>query len=337
MVRASGLRGYEALMRQLGANPAALLKRYRIASETLSDDNALVPLRSVMHLFEASAELTQCPDFGLRLAEIQDISVLGPVAIAMQNADTVAGALEIASRYMFVHSPGMSLTLHPRSEVVRGAAEVRFGLHVPDLSVTRQTMDVCLGDVHHMVQLLAGKGYALKAVSLPHTPVASASTYNRFFGAPVRFEQSHAGLHITRDTLDLPVKTVNRALQQIAVEYLSMHFGNPEQTITARVRHAVQRTLGTAQGSKAAVAGMLGMHPRTLQRHLAAENTSFEILRETVQKELAMQYLAETRVQLTQLAGLLGYSEQSVFTRACQRWYGTTPSALRRGALKRSR
>ncbi len=86
MVRASGVRGYRALMHALGADAEEMLRRYRIAAEALDDDDALLPLRAVAQLLEASATATACADFGLRLAEIQDISVLGPVAIAMQNA-----------------------------------------------------------------------------------------------------------------------------------------------------------------------------------------------------------------------------------------------------------
>lgn len=330
MVRASGLRGYEALMRKLGADPVAMLRRYRIPPEALQDDDALLPLRSAVHLFEASASATQCPDFGLRLAEEQDISVLGPIAIAMQNAPTMASAIETISRYLFVHSPGMSLTVHPRSSLVRNAVELRFELQVPGQSSLRQTMDVCLADVHRMVQLLAGNRGGLLAVALPHVPLAPLSVYRRFFGAPVYIEQQYGGLHISRATFEQNLEGVNHALRKIAVDYLTLNFGLPGQAVAVRVRHALQRTLGTSQGSKSEVAALLSMHPRTLQRHLTVENTSFETLRETVQKEMALRYLRETRIPLSQLAGLLGYSEQSVFTRACRRWFGQTPSAVRR-------
>lgn len=332
MVRASGLRGYEALMRALGADPIAMLRRYRIAPEALRDDDALVPLRSAVHLFEASASLTRCPDFGLRLAEAQDISVLGPLAIAMRNAPTVASAIETASRYLFVHSPGMSLSVHPHGRLVPNAVELRFELRVSGQTALRQTMDVCLADIHRMVQLLAGQSGGLLAVALPHAPLAPLSVYRRFFGAPVHTEQAHGGLHIARASFEQNLQGVNHALRKIAVDYLSANFGNPEQTVTVRVRHALQRTLGTPQSGKTSVAALLGMHPRTLQRHLVNEGSSFELLRETVQKEMAQRYLRQTRIPLSQLAGLLGYSEQSVFSRACRRWFAMTPSALRRSA-----
>lgn len=332
MVRASGLRGYRTLMQSLGADPDAVLRRYRIDPQTLDDDDALLPLRATGHLLEASAGMTQCPDFGLRLTESQDISVLGPLAIAMQNAPTVAAALDIASRYLFMHSPGMVMSVHADSELIAGAVEVRFELQVPGQTVMRQTFDVCLGDVHRMIELLAGGRPALRAVSLPHTPIAPLSVYTRFFGAPVHVACKYGGLHLARETYELPLQAVNQTLQQLAVDYLALHFGNPGQTVAVRVRHVLQRTLGTAHSGKQAVAALLNMHPRTLQRRLLAEHTSFDILRDEVQRELARRYLCETRISLTQLAGLLGHSEQSVLTRACRRWFGMTPSALRRHA-----
>src|SRR3546814_1156806 len=116
----------------------------------------------------------------------------------------------------------MSMALHADSELVPGAVEVRFELQVPGHGVLRQTMDVCLGDVHHFIELLAGP-YALRAVSLSHTPIAPLSVYNRFFGAPVHPAQRHSGLHIARETFEMRLQTVNPSLQRIAVDYLAQH------------------------------------------------------------------------------------------------------------------
>jgi len=39
---------------------------------------------------------------------------------------------------------------------------------------------------------------------------------------------------------------------------------------------------------------------------------------------------------LTEVATLLGYSESSVLTRSCQRWFGCTPLTLRRNTGART-
>ena len=330
MVRASGLRGYVALMRELGCDPAPLLRRHRISRETLDDDEALIPMRAAARLLEASADAARCPDFGLRLSDLQDISVLGPVAIAIRNEPTVVSALDTASRYMFVHSPGMAMTVHARSDFIEDAAMVRFALDVPGQAVLRQTMDVCLGDIHHIIALLAGPQYQLRAVTLPHTPLATPLAYRRFYNAPVHFVQAHAALHIAPATLDTGLEAINDSLRSLAIEYLAQHFGDRAQSITARVRHALQRTLNTGQVSKAQVASLLGLHPRTLQRRLSAEGASFESLRETVRQEAALRYLCETQLPFGKVADMIGLPEQSVLSRNCRRWFGKTPSQIRK-------
>jgi len=329
-VRTSVLNGYLALMRQLGADPAEMLRRYRITPESLADEDALLSLRSVTQLLEASAAGTGCPDFGLRLSNKQDITVLGPLAIAMQNASTVGEALGYASRYLFVQSPGLSFSVHDSSLLARDSVELRVEIHLAQQPRQRQIVDLCLADLHHMLQVLADRHYLLRAVTLPHSVLAPLSTYKQFFAAPVRAEQEYAGLHIARSTLDASLQAGNRSLRQIAVEYLSLQFGEPDQALASRVRQTLRRTLVTRRASKAEIAGLLGMHPRTLQRHLAAEDTSFETIREELRKETALRYLCETRIPLTQLAGILGLSEQSALGRACRRWFGLSPAQLRK-------
>ena len=333
MVRTSGLRGYAALMHSLGGDAQALLRRHRIAPESLAGEDALVSLRAAVHLLEASAIETGCPDFGLRLSRMQDVSVLGPLAIMLQNAPTVRRAWEDVSRHMFVHSPGLVVSLHERSALFEGAAEMSFELRLARLPAQRQAIDLCLGDMHTITRLLAGGSYELRSVSLPHAPLAPMAVYRRFFdGVPVHAEQPRAALHLGPATLDARLQDTNPALRQITEDYLARHFRMPGESVSARVRLGLRRTLGTPRGDKTGVAGLLALHPRTLQRQLAAEGTSFEALREETRKDAALHYLRQTRMPLGQLADLLGFSEQSAMTRSCRRWFGMAPSEIRRDA-----
>ena len=118
-------------------------------------------------------------------------------------------------------------------------------------------------------------------------------------------------------------------MRQIALDYLS-RLEAPGQSLTSRVRQALRHTLGSAGGKKTDIADLLGMHPRTLQRHLKTEGTTFEILREDVRKEVALRYLRETQIPLKQLTDVLGLSEESALARSCRRWFGMPPSQLRR-------
>jgi len=71
------------------------------------------------------------------------------------------------------------------------------------------------------------------------------------------------------------------------------------------------------------------MHPRTLQRQLKEEKITFEEIREEVYKNATLRYLRDTTIPLKQLAGALGFSEQSALSRACERWFNESPSKIR--------
>ncbi|WP_020651535.1 AraC family transcriptional regulator [Massilia niastensis] len=325
MVRSSGARGYSELMRSLGVDPLPLLARHGLPADLGQDEEAMMPLHAVAALMEESAAVTACPDFGLRLAASQDIRILGPLAVAMQHAANVREAVLTASRYLFAHSPAIQLSMVEAGSAV----ELRMEIVLPHTPVRRQTLDQSLGITHRIVQFIAGSSYQLLAVTLPHKPLADLRVYRRFFGAPVDAEHEHGALLLTPATLTSSLANADTALRDIALDYLGRLYGDPNLSTADRVRRALGTTLSSNRGDKAAIAGLLFLHPRTLQRRLAQEGVHFEDLRDEVRRQFALHYLSETRIPLAQLAGLLGFSDQSVLTRSCLRWFGRTPSRMR--------
>jgi len=330
MVRSSGVIGYSALMHRLGVDPKPLLRKHGLPLNLGEDDDVLVPVRAIVNLEEDSAAATKCPDFGLRLAATEDIRVLGPLAAAIQNAGTVGEALGTASKYLFVHSPALKFSVIPKSFLVPGAVELRIETVLPDLGPDRQVGDQCLGVIHRIALFLAGANYGLRAVALTHTPIADVNVYKKFFGAPIHVDQQHGGLHVAPAAMSHNLASVNKPLRQMALDYLSSHYADPSQTMVTRVRRALASTLSSNRGEKSAIANLLFLHPRTLQRKLEAEGALFEDLRDDVRRETALRYLKETQIPLAQLASLIGLADQSVLTRCCVRWCGKTPSEIRK-------
>ncbi|MDP9142484.1 MAG: AraC family transcriptional regulator ligand-binding domain-containing protein [Pseudomonadota bacterium] len=310
-------------------DPLPLLERHGFAPDHGENEDTLVPLRSVVNLMEDSATATGCQDLGLRLAASHDIRVLGPLAAAMQHSSTVGEALKTAARYLFVQSPALMLSVIESSTLVPGGVELRGDIVLPRLPIQRQLIDQCLGDLHRILQFLGRENYELRAVGLPHTPTAELRRYTQFFGVPVYPDQEHGALHVTPSTLNTSLSEVNKSLRQIALGYLNQHYADPSQSMSHRVRRALNSTLSTTHGSKTAIADLLFLHPRTLQRKLAQEGATFDDLRDEVRQQMALHFLRETRIPLAQLTGLLGLSDQSVLTRSCLRWFGITPSRIR--------
>lgn len=330
MLRAGAARGFKALVRRLGGEPEALLRRQGLSPDALEDEDALVPARALAQLLESAAAALDCPDFGLRLAGNQDLTVLGPLAVAIQHSATVADSLDCTSRYLFVHNPAIALSVLSPAPGRRRLAELRYEITEAGWHWWPQSVDLTLGFVHRTLSLLGREHYRLGGVHLPHAPLAQPARYTAYFGAPVAFSQPHAALLVPQAVLDTRLEQANETLSQMAASYLEANFPATDETVSARVRLALSRSLGMHPARKAHIADMLAMHPRTLQRHLAEEGTTFEAIREAVCRQKALQFLTATRLPLSQVAALLGFSEQSVLTRSCRRWFGSTPSAIRR-------
>ncbi|MEF9994820.1 MAG: AraC family transcriptional regulator [Acinetobacter sp.] len=329
MVHASGIRGYLEVMQDLKFDPEPLLAQHNITLEQLKQDDAWLCQRSVINLFEQTAAIAQCPDLGLRVSRHQDISVLGVLGIILQSAPSIRGVIEYTSDFMFLHGPGLVMSLNQPSPLFEDAAEVIFEIQINGYAPQRQTIDNCLGTTHRILKWLAAENYELKAVSLPHKPLAALSEYQRFFGAPILVNQQRAALHLSRQTLQSQPHSTNQALREIAQDYITRHFRNPTEQVSANVRKALRIHLATSHSDKTHIAEMLAFHPRTLQRKLADEGTSFDEIKDEIRKELALQYLWNTQISISQLTDILGFTKQSALSRASKRWFGHSPKDVR--------
>jgi AraC-like DNA-binding protein len=103
------------------------------------------------------------------------------------------------------------------------------------------------------------------------------------------------------------------------------------------VRRVLRPALLTGNASEEQIAGLFGIHPRTLHRRLRAFDTSYRRLLDESRYEYGRQMLADSRMELGQIAAHLGYSEPSAFTRAFRRWSGVAPALWRKRAQARSK
>ena len=327
VVRAGALQGFPELVLSLSGDPDRLLAGRGI--ESVGDPEALISLEATTRLLEDAATELACPDFGLRLGRQQNPDVLGTLAVVILNAPTVSRALADATQYLFVHSPAYELVVDETSPLDPGCATIRFGVDLDDFSPQRQLIDGCLAVTFEFVRLMSLTPFVLRAVSLPHTPVAAPRTYREYFDAPVHFGQPYAGLHVDRHLLDVDLRPAAASLRAVALQRILSNYHPSKHTTADLVRHALTQTLGMTRGTKSEIAALISMHPRTLQRRLDELGTSFESIRDEVYRRTALHYLRETDIALAQVAGAMGYSEHSAFTRACGRWFGRPPSAVR--------
>ena len=101
--------------------------------------------------------------------------------------------------------------------------------------------------------------------------------------------------------------------------------------LVGEVRQQIRAALAGGDAGLAAVARRLGTSEPSLYRALRRRGVEFSDLLRALRRELALVYLQEPELALTEIALLLGYSELSAFSRAFRAWTGCSPAAYRRG------
>ncbi|MFF3569855.1 AraC family transcriptional regulator [Nocardia jiangxiensis] len=329
VIRSAGLRGFRATVAELGGNAEEFAAAAGLPIAALDADDLLVSDEAMALTLEIAADRLHRPDLGLRIGARQDLSMLGPLALAIRNSPTLADALECTSRYLFVHARSLSLTLEPDPYGDRSVTALHYGVRAGLPSLVQGT-DLGLAFLHRTLLRLVDGPYGLRSVELPYHPPAPRETYEKFFGAPVRFDRPVAMLRVPGSLATRAVPGGDEHLNRLAIAFLAEQAADAGGSIVPQVRAAVEQLLPTSTPDIAAVARLMMLHPRTLQRRLAAERTGFAAILDEVRRIEARRYLTTTDLPMSQIASLLGLSEQSTFTRSCQRWWDTTPSAIRR-------
>lgn len=327
LLRATNLWGYDDLVRDLGGDPHELRVRFGIPSGVEHQEDTFVSVESFIALIEATAVEFDCPDLGLRLSSWQGLDILGPVAVIARNAQTVLGGLEAIGRYLYVHSPALKLTIARR----RGVPELRFTYTITESLPlpTPQGFELSLANLVRMLAFLGGPDARPSAIAFAHEQLSSNAVYRDALGCPVSFGQPWCGFDLSVSLGERRIDSADPETRRIATKYLEAQYLPSDAPLSNRVAELARRMLPTGQCGADAIADQLGLHPRTLQRHLAAEGETCHNVIEQVRREQAAKYLAEPQFLLSQIAGLLGYTEQSTLNRSCRRWFGMTPRQYR--------
>ena len=165
-----------------------------------------------------------------------------------------------------------------------------------------------------------------------HAAQGPAAEYERLLGCLVRFEQPRAALRFDDETLEAPSRQHDPRLFQILEAHAARVLAEMPATasLRERVSRAVVERLREGEPGVADVARALATSERSLQRKLQAEGVSFRDVVDEARHKLAVVYLGDAALSLTDVACLLGYSEAAAFTRAFKRWTGQAPSLARR-------
>jgi AraC-like DNA-binding protein len=254
-----------------------------------------------------------------------NLQALGLVGLLTRNAPDVSASLRCLTTYFHLHARGAvtELTVDP------GLAILSYSPYEPNVEGALQTGDGAVAMMFNIMRTLCGPDFQSIEVLFAHRKPKDVRPFKRFFQVPLRFDAEQFALVFTRDWLDVAVPGSDaevRRLLQKQIDALELRHSEDFPEI---VRSVLRSALLTQHAGADQVAALFSVHPRTLSRRLEAFGVNFQTLVDETRFEIARQMLAQTSLEVGQIASALGYARASVFSRAFRRWSGTTPTQWR--------
>ena len=327
IVRASVLTGFYRFLVACGVDAETLIENAGLSVAAILDPESPLPLNAVMTLLDRAAAATGDPCMGLTFSETFPLGGTGIYGYLISNSTTVDEALSTAARF---------------AGLLRQPFEVHYDRDADGAVLwwcwprsvegpTKQYSSYALALLVGRLRQLSDANWEPTYVELPHEPLPCTDKARRIFGANIHYNSERVAVRVDAATLARRLPNADAQLRPILEKAGERLIADTPSSvdIVAATTATIRAQLPERRASLELVAERLGLSTRGLQSRLASEGTTFEALLNDARKLRAEELLKSTELPLTDIAIMLGFSELSSFTRAAQRWFGTSPSAHR--------
>ena len=314
------------LLEMHGIDAHRLLREAGIDPASVREPDARIPSKVWDAVMASAARQIPDPAFALRAARCWHPSNLGALGHAWLTSSTLRTGLQRLHRYSRIVGEKAQIQLADTPQGLRFSYDHRRH----DAGLCALGADFMLALVLDMCRMNYGAALRPTEVSLRRARPADGEPYRHFFGCPVHFGARADSFLLSVRAADEALPTANRQLASTLDGILERQLAALDRsTVPARCKATLLEQMTTGEISEAGMAKALHMSRRTLQRKLAEADLSYQRLVDDTRRDLALRYLADPKLSVTDVTFLLGFSSQSAFTRAFRRWIGRSPSDYR--------
>lgn len=276
-----------------------------------------------------------CPndDIGIQIGAQMEFKNAGVLGYLVANSETLAEALE-----NFVHG---ERHFYKYNFANLKLTEDQIGLFWPDRLGEENTLfvQVALSACYKFFRMSFGDCCQVEEVDLSGRRVDRKSTIEAYFGSSVTFNSTSPGIHFNRHLAEQKIPKIDavvihsiRSEQQHAFDSAFPHHNRDLSASTTKfigqLQAAMLKEIPRGNPNLIHIAKYLDVSPRTLQRRLRALGISYMQILHALREQLSKRYLCQSELSLSEIALILGYSEQSAFQRAFKQWTGQTPQSF---------
>ncbi|WP_296707327.1 AraC family transcriptional regulator [Rhodoblastus sp.] len=325
-ILAGAATGIGSFIAAQGGEPEKIFEITGLDSSAINDTRASLDLATYVTMLENAARETGQDNFGLLYGRGYRPEMLGLIGEIILAAPTLGSALEHLALWFPWHQQATETRFVPWGD------RWLLSYRILDGSVIdrRQDAELTMGMFVNILRTCLGARWTPDIVLFEHPRPAYWKQHETIFDAEIHWSQQQNAIIFKNAKLAASMPQADRtalALRTQELLRLTGSIGAPR--FINRVKGEIRQLLATNRIGVEDLSEAIGMHRWTLQRRLAEEGTSFSALLEETRRGLARSYIAQRQLPLTEIAYMLGYSENSAFTRAFNKWYGASPRRVR--------
>jgi AraC-like DNA-binding protein len=313
-------------LKRRDVDPEPLLASCRLSVAAL-DRRDRIKVMSQIEFLDLASKAVQDEHLGLSLAERVDLRELGMLYYVAASSQRLGDALRRLERYVRVANEALTMRIGK-------GAQCRIALAYAGVSRhrDRQHMEFLALIILRLCRQLVGQKFLPLGARFVHYR-SSDLRARKQMGCDVQFGADADEISLDAALLDLPVVGEDPFLQELMLKICEDAIRDRPSQGSA-FRAAVENTIGPllphAEVQAGTVADHVGVSERTFARRLASEGLTFGDILDGLRRDLAVRYLEQPDLQISEIAWLLGFQQPSAFSHAWRRWTGKSPSEFRR-------
>lgn len=311
-----------------GCDRRELLAGTSLADTELSSIGARISDTDFIQLVVNAQALTGDPALGLKLGLRLNLSAHAVLGQAFMTCQDLGQAMELFLKYCHLLASG----LHLEFETIDQQCVLTLVTTPAQESSIEFAYELLYGALINTLRGLLNKPDLSLRMELPYAKPPHSDLYYEVFGEDVHFDVVSGRILFHRDLLDTPLPSSNPVLRNLyAAECARLLADLEEGDSVVEQTLRLLRKLEGQYPQMPQIANMLNLSPRTYRRRLDEEQQSFQNLLDQVRSEHATRYLQNTRLPLSTIAYMVGFSDASNFRRAYLKWTGISPRKVRHG------
>ena len=281
-----------------------------------------IPVDQMEVIWDEAKALTQKNHIALLVAKDYQPTVFSNLGMSLMASETAFDAINRIFRFATMLSNGINPEMNQDEENI--TIIIKRSEYI-DRAFNPEGIEAFIATFVKILRMLSTRELNPLEVSFQHG-CSDPSPYVDYFKCDIKFNEDVNQISFKLDQLNDKNMFSNQELVSVLDRWVEQNFSQFEsQGVVRKVQKFIMSNMYEHEITQELVAKEFAMSTRVLQRELQKEDTNFRDILDDCRHRLAIQLLTVDKLPIIEVTIILGFTDQSNFTRAFKRWTGQTP------------